>query len=125
MKTALYIYLSIFLITITFFSGCIMQDSGGSHQDDKVKEFKIGAKNFEFSPSRITVDQGDAVRIILVNKDGEHNLFIEGYDIRTDVTLNGDRAVLEFSAKDPGTFDFWCEVRDHKELGMVGELIVQ
>lgn len=109
------------------------QESGqGSGQDDtgtslgssETKEFTIRESNFKLNPSTITVNEGDRVKITVVNEGGTHNLFIEDYRERTDIISSGSR-VLEFVADKTGTFNMWCEVSGHRGLGMEGQLIVQ
>ncbi|MGH9922392.1 MAG: thrombospondin type 3 repeat-containing protein, partial [Nitrososphaerales archaeon] len=54
-----------------------------------------------------------------------HNLFIEGYDVRTEILSSGQSTLLEFTADNSGTFSMWSEVGIDKDLGMVGQLIVE
>ncbi len=85
----------------------------------------IDETNFKFTPSVIHVTKGDQVTLTLKTDEGVHNLFLSGYDIRTDAKKTGQTATLDFTADKTGTFDFWCEVGSHKVLGMTGKLIVE
>jgi len=98
--------------------------SGNGLTGGAVKEFTIGESNFKLNPSIITVNEGDTVKITVVNEGGTHNLFIEDYNERTDIVSSGSR-VLEFVADKAGTFNMWCEVSGHRSLGMEGQFIVQ
>jgi plastocyanin len=111
------------LLIIISFTGCVEQNSGSDNIF--VKELTISLENFIISPSTITVNQGDFVRLIVQNDEGEHNFYLEGYNLKTEISEAPDTQVIEFLADEKGNFDFWCEVRDHREKGMEGFLIVR
>lgn len=122
------------LIGIILVSGCTGQQSSQTTSDKstssitptgEVKEFTIRESNFKLSPSNITVSQGDLVRITVVVDQGTHDLFVEGYGIRVNVASSGKSQAMEFVADKSGIFKMWCEVADHRDLGMEGQLIVQ
>jgi cytochrome c oxidase subunit 2 len=89
-----------------------------------VKEFTITASNFKFEPSNLAVNQGDIVKITLINEGGTHNIFFEEYNERTNVESAPVTQTLEFVADQLGSFAFWCEVSTHRALGMEGTLVV-
>ncbi len=91
----------------------------------QTKEFTIEESSFKLDPNTITVNQGDLVKITVINKGGSHNLFIEGYNQRVDITGTGTTQVMEFTADTKGTFSMWCEFSGHKGLGMEGKFIVE
>ncbi len=91
----------------------------------KVRDITILAKNFRFEPSEIRVKKGESVRITVKSAEGVHNLFIAGYDLRSDVKSMSESATVSLTADKTGTFDMWCEVGSHKALGMTGKLIVE
>ena len=90
----------------------------------ETKEFTIRESNFKLSLSTIQVNKGDNVKITVINDVGTHNLFVEGYNQRTDVVSSGNTRVIEFTADKTGTFNIWCEVGSHRSLGMEGVLTV-
>lgn len=90
----------------------------------EAKKFTLTESNFKLTPDTITVKQGDNVEITVVNSEGSHNLFIKGYEQRTKVISSGTEK-LELVAANKGTFEMWCEVSGHKELGMVGNFVVE
>lgn len=90
-----------------------------------VKEFRIEASDWQFSPDTITVNRGDRVKITLVNVDVSHGIAIPGYgfDLKAEA---GQTASAEFIADKNGTFPFRCNVfcgEGHRE--MTGTLVVQ
>jgi len=90
----------------------------------EIKEFTVRESNFKLSLSTIQVNKGDNVKITVINDGGTHNLFVEGYNERTEVVSSGNTRVIEFTADKTGTFNIWCEVGSHRGLGMEGILTV-
>jgi cytochrome c oxidase subunit 2 len=84
----------------------------------------VTAKKYEFSPSVITVKQGQHVKLEVTALDRTHGLAIKDYNIDTD--LEKDKpATIEFVADKPGEFTFKCS--DFCGLGhgkMKGKLVV-
>lgn len=90
----------------------------------EVKTFNITARQFEFTPNTISVNEGDKVVINLTSEDTEHGFAVTEYNISEIVTA-GQTITIEFTADKKGTFTFKCPVNcgeGHTE--MVGNLIV-
>lgn len=89
------------------------------------KEFNITAQRFYYSPSTITVNQGDTVIIHLKSNDVEHGFYIDGYNIER-VIVPGETVTLTFVANQAGKFTFRCSVTcGNFHPYMIGELDVQ
>ncbi len=73
------------------------------------KEFTIWARQFDFTPAVITVQQGDYVRVNLKTADVAHGWYIDGYDINIKVS-GGDTTSVEFVADKAGTYKIRCSV---------------
>jgi cytochrome c oxidase subunit II len=87
------------------------------------KVIEMSAKKYEFSPAEIQVKQGEKVELKVHSVDETHgvklSLYAEGKD-KKDVGLvfdtpdangkvtKGTDQVLDFVAKEPGTYDFVC-----------------
>lgn len=99
--------------------------SAPTSSSSEVKDFTVLATEFSFSPSIITVDQGDRVRITLQNKGTTpHNLTISGLNQSTGIVNPGSEDTIEFTADTQGSFDFACTVDSHKDKGMIGKIEV-
>ncbi len=129
----LFSILSLLLAGVILVSGCVNQQFTQTTPDKpadtitptgEVKEFTLRESNFKLNPTNITVNNGEFVRITVVNDQGTHNLFIEGYDKKTGIVSSGKTQVMEFVADKKGMFNMWCEVAGHREFGMQGQLIV-
>lgn len=93
--------------------------------EGEIKEFTISARDFEFDMAEMRVNVGDTVRITLVNEEGMHDWVIDEFDARTEILQTGEEETIEFVADTPGTFEYYCSVMSHRQMGMVGSLIVE
>jgi heme/copper-type cytochrome/quinol oxidase subunit 2 len=95
---------------------------GGTKTFTMVAE-KIGNTKF-WLPSTIIVDQGDKVKLKLVNDiDGEpnqHGFSIPAYNV-TELVTRGTPVMVNFTADKPGVFPFICQVHP-AHIG--GQLVV-
>ena len=54
----------------------------------------------------------------------EHNLAVDGTDLKTDDLAVGESDSLDLSSLEAGTYTVFCDISGHKEAGMVGDLVV-
>ncbi len=91
----------------------------------KPKVFNIQTSQFKFTPSTITVNQNDHVRLIVTSKDVPHGIYIKAYKINVPFK-KGEKKVINFVANKKGTFPILCSVycgSGHHD--MTGKLIVK
>lgn len=99
--------------------------SGGSTTQAQTVTIDISSENFEFDVENITVNKGDTVVINLTNDEGVHDWVIDEFDAKTDVLdTQGQTDSVSFVADQSGTFEYYCSVPGHRQLGMVGTLTV-
>jgi plastocyanin len=88
-------------------------DAGGS-------VLTLTQANYQFSPAKITVKQGDTITVSDTNPRTPHTFTVSGTDI--DVA-NEPMASQDVTIDlEPGTYDFFC--RFHEAQGMTGTLTV-
>jgi uncharacterized cupredoxin-like copper-binding protein len=94
-------------------------------QDVQLREFAI-------EPSSFTANVGDTVRFNVTNQGArEHNLELELESAGIDQVLfpanlqPGESGTVEFTFSQPGTWEFYCPVGQHRERGMVASVQVQ
>lgn len=90
-----------------------------------VKEFDMTAKQWEFSPSTITVNQGDTVKLTIESIDVAHGFALPTFGVNEEL-VPGETVNIEFVADKKGTYTFFCSVQcgaGHSD--MKGTLIVQ
>lgn len=91
-----------------------------------VKEFTVIGSSFKFSPSSITVKKGDTVRVNFKSSGGAlHDFKIDEFDVATSQLGEDEEEQVEFVADKAGTFEYYCSVGNHRQMGMVGKLVVQ
>jgi plastocyanin len=91
----------------------------------QTKEFTVNGGSYFFQPTEIRVSKGDRVRITYKNSDSTHNFTIDGYDVKTKLLAGNAEETVEFTADKAGTFEFYCSVGNHRQMGMRGNLIVE
>lgn len=102
-----------------------MMEGGNGNMIDDAKTFEITGKNFEFSQKEIRVKEGDTVRIEFSSTDGFHDWVVDEFGAATSRVQTGESVSVEFVADKAGEFEYYCSVGNHRELGMVGTLIVE
>ena len=111
-------------------AACGGEDEGGNETtaagSEPLQTIELTASEFEFDPDEITLDEAGTYRFVLTNDgDAEHALEIEGNGLEeeTDVIEGGETAELEVSL-DEGEYELYCPVGNHKDMGMVGRIVV-
>ena len=97
-------------------------ENGNSVSGSDLKEFNVIAKQYEFDPSVIEVNEGDTVILHITSTDVTHG--IPQFGVSQNLPP-GEEKTVQFVADKKGTYTFFCNVYcgpDHKS--MKGELIV-
>jgi len=100
-------------------------NNGNNNTPPTVKTFNVTAKNFSFSPSQITVNKGDTVKIVLTSQGGTHDWVVDQFNAKTSLVSDGQTATVQFVANKAGTYEYYCSVGNHRQMGMVGTLTVK
>ena len=87
-------------------------------------EFDVGARRYEFVPSRLEVHAGDLVRITVRSQDIAHSFVVDAYRIAKRAA-GGGSVTFEFLADQQGEFAFYCNLRNEEGCrNMKGTLVV-
>ena len=101
------------------------QEPAQELQEPNIREFTITAKKYSFSPSTLTVNKGETVRISITSTDVAHGFAIKEFKINEKLA-KGKETIIEFVADKAGTFRFYCSAYcGSGHGGMAGQLIVQ
>ena len=105
--------------------GDTASEGGGTVEARPFKEFSISGSNFKFSQTEIRVKKRDFVRINFTSADGFHDWTIDEFNAHTEQVATGNRSSVDFVADKAGTFEYYCNVGNHRQMGMRGKLIVE
>lgn len=106
-------------------SAAVSAAPSGAMKEGNTLTVDVTAKNFSFTPTEIRAKQGDKVTINFTNSQGFHDFVIDEYNVKTDTIGAGKTAVVTFTADKKGTFAYYCNVGNHRAMGMEGKLIVE
>ncbi|MGH9238931.1 MAG: cupredoxin domain-containing protein [Vicinamibacterales bacterium] len=89
------------------------------------RELSISARDYRFSPDRLEVMQDDLVKLTVESADVAYSFTIDEYRLSRRIPAGG-KAVIEFRADQPGTFDFYSNMTsDARHSKMRGQLTVR
>jgi nitrosocyanin len=98
----------------------------GLYAGAAAQKVSVVAKEFTYTPNRLTVKAGQPVQLVLENKGViEHDFVIDAFKVKMGTIQPGKTGTVTFTPKAKGTFPFYCSVPGHKEAGMTGTLVVQ
>ncbi|MDO8451247.1 MAG: cupredoxin domain-containing protein [bacterium] len=110
-------------------------ESGGAVEGDddivregeqEVEEVVIEASEFAYDVTRLDVNNGKKIRLILKNVGKmPHDFVIDELNVRTKVLKSGETDTIEFTPATAGTFEFYCSIGSHRQMGMKGTIIVR
>jgi len=81
----------------------------GHAQTPRVKQVRVTAERFAFTPSQITVTAGEQVELRLKSEDTAHGFRIHGIPVNVVIPKRGhDELIVSFHADAPGRYLFEC-----------------
>lgn len=94
-------------------------------RDPQVHTIELDSSQYEFSPNRLVVNQGDTLVITLTASDVVHGFYLDGYEIEQRVEP-GISERIEFVAGKRGKFRYRCSVScGTMHPFMIGEMVVR
>jgi len=111
------------LVFVGFAAAPPPQAEGGRGEP---RVIEVLAKRFEFEPSRIEVEEGETVRLMVRSADGMHGVGIKKFKVAEEVPRGGVPVTIEFTATAVGEFDIMCSQfcgKGHND--MRGKLVVR
>ncbi|WP_040395949.1 cupredoxin domain-containing protein [Cesiribacter andamanensis] len=107
-----------------------MLENDPTVQDSDSEQLEIRVQNLQFSPAELRVKKGQRVQIMLINEgEVESSLRIElpgnAQELREPVPP-AQRAGIVFTAPEKaGTYPFYSPLRNQRDRGLSGQLIVE
>lgn len=88
------------------------------------KVIDVEAGSYYYKPNTITVKAGQPVEIVMHSVSLMHDFVIDELNVKMPIVQNGNTGTVEFTPTNPGTYEYYCSVGDHRAKGMVGTLTV-
>jgi plastocyanin len=115
------IFILVSLTPLWAVEASFLENENSNTQSDKV--VTVDSTNFRFSPSEITLNEGESVRFFwsgefLGHNAVEENGFFDSGDPETNVDYT-----FNFEIGTNGTYTYVCE--PHEQMGMIGTIIVK
>lgn len=80
---------------------------------------------FFFKPNVIKAKLGQKVTIEFKNTGGSHDFTIDELNVKTKTLGSGETTKVEFTPDKAGSFEYYCSIGNHKQMGMKGTLTVE
>lgn len=111
------------LLVVIFLLGAILPGSLAEVSTSEEVVVTVDSTNLRFSPSSVTISEGDSVRFFWSGELLAHNAVAEdGLFDSGDTSRNVDYT-FTFEAGTNGTYQYVCE--PHESVGMVGTVVVE
>jgi plastocyanin len=86
----------------------------------------VAGVDFEYDIKQINVKEGDTVTINFKSNEGFHDWVVDEFNVATERLTEKDAVTsVTFVADTVGTFQYYCSVMTHRQMGMVGYLTVE
>jgi uncharacterized cupredoxin-like copper-binding protein len=114
------------LASVFALAGCGGDDGGETTNGTSSQTFTISESDFTLTPSTVTIDAAGTYTFEATNDGGvDHALEIEGNGIEeeTETIGPGESASVTVDLE-TGTYEMYCPISNHRDLGMSGEVTV-
>lgn len=105
-----------------------MMDTPEAEGDAMMPESKliaVTADDFTYDVKEIRVKQGEKLTVSVTNSEGMHDFVIDELSVNSGMIKAGDTVELEIPTDKPGTYEYYCSVGQHRQMGMKGTLIIE
>jgi plastocyanin len=101
------------------------QDEAQTEETDTQFDMVVEGFEFGYTPDEMVLAADEPVRIRFVNTGTViHDFVIDEFDVRTKRLAPGEEEIIEFTPR-AGTYNYYCSVGNHRQLGMEGTLTVE
>jgi cytochrome c oxidase subunit 2 len=92
----------------------------------QVREVRVVARRYSYSPARIEVQEGDLVKVTLESEDIPHSFNVDDPYRIAKRAAPGSPVVFEFRADQTGSFPYYCNLTAEDGCRkMRGDLVVR
>ncbi|HKU98687.1 MAG TPA: cupredoxin domain-containing protein [Vineibacter sp.] len=83
--------------------------AAGLAAEPAAREIRISAKRFEYTPSTVTVKQGEPVVLLLTSEDRIHGFKMPDFNLRAEI-MPGQTTTVRLTPDRIGKFAYFCDV---------------
>jgi len=122
-RTAVGLLLASFLLV-----GCTTQTSTNqtTESTDGTGVITMNMRDYSYTPSRLEASPGETIKVKVVDQIGIHDFVIDELGVSSDTLFPGENKILNITipadTRVGTSYEFYCSLPDHRELGMVGQL---
>lgn len=91
-------------------------------------DFTIEMKPFEFSSKTLQLKGGQTYWVKLINREGMHDFVVDELNVKSNqLTQADEEAMVRIDVPEDAvgeTYEFYCSVGNHRQMGMVGTIEV-
>jgi plastocyanin len=99
---------------------------GGGAPAAAATTFDIQLQDIQFDTAEITVPANTDITVNLTNTGlGPHTFNIDALNVDSGEIPAGESKSITFNSGAAGTYEFYCAISGHREIGMAGKVIVQ
>jgi plastocyanin len=105
-----------------------MMDQDEAMMESSHLQVELELSNYQFSQKTLTVEAGQKVTIKLKNIDGFHDFVIDELKVASKQISADQEDSVTFTVPESEkgkSFEYYCSVGSHRELGMKGTLLVK
>ncbi len=107
----------------------VMETTETTNMQAQDADFTVESSNFKFSVPEMKVKAGQTVTVKLVNVEGTHDFVIDEIEgaKTSQITGEGEETITFTVPADAAgkTFEYYCSYMKHREMGMIGKMIVE
>lgn len=111
------------LLTVLLLAGGVQGDLQPQTEEPEIFVISVDSTNLRFSPSQVTITEGDTVRFFWSGQALPHNAVEANGVFNSGEPARAVDYAYTFERGSNGTYDFVCE--PHASAGMVGQITVE
>lgn len=84
--------------------------------------------DYSFTPSKLTAKAGSTLRVKLDTTKGMHDFVIDDLNVQSKTMSSGesDEVVINIPSDAKGkSYEFYCSIMNHRQMGMKGTLVIE
>lgn len=93
--------------------------------DSNIKIITMETGSFFFKPTELRVEKDKPVKLVITNTGGIHDFVIDELGVKSKVVRDGENLEVVFTPNKTGTFEFYCSIANHRQMGMKGTIVVE